>query len=120
MPRPLPAILIFALINGLWATMDGWNPLLSWFTLGVGVAGTGALLLVRFGLLAYLTGFFVQSLLSGTPVTMATGAWFASSGAAALALVLLLGAFGFQQALGGRSLTAHWLDSAEPQATNSG
>ena len=118
--RPLPALLVFALINGLWATMDGWNPVLSWFTLGVGVAGTGAFLLVRFGLLAYLTGFFVQSLLSGTPVTLATGAWFASSGAAALAVVFLLGAFGFQQALGGRSLTARWLDSADPPTTHSG
>ena len=116
--RPLPAVLTLATVNALWYTMDGWNPGLSWLTLGVGIAGTGVVLLVRQGLVAYITALFVQALLGSIPVTLHSSAWFAGSGAAALLLVVGIGAFGFHQAMDGRSWTGEWLDSAEPQLSN--
>ena len=115
MKRPTAAILTFVLVRGAWTTLSGTTPALSWLTLGVGLAGVGAILLVRLGLVAYISASFTYLLLDQTPITTATNAWFADHGFAALALVGILGSVGFHFAMAGRSLAGRWLELPEPQ-----
>ncbi len=113
--RPTTAILSFVLVRGVWETLSGSSPGLSWLTLGLGLAGLGAYLLVRFGLVAYVVAFFSYLLLNQIPLTTANSAWFAGHGFMALALVGALGSWGFHSALAGRPLAGSWLDLPEPQ-----
>ena len=113
--KPAVAIFGFLLVRGIWETLSGSNPGLSWLTLGLGLAGLGTILLVRFGLVAYVVAFFSYLLLNQIPLTTASSAWFAGNGFMALALIGALGSVGFHIALAGRPLAGSWLDLPEPQ-----
>lgn len=108
--RPIPAIAVFVVVRGLWETLAGWNPQLSWLTLGLGLVATGVWLLVRWGLLAYVTAMFCHLVLTELPITWNTDAWFAVTSYGVVAIVTAIGFWGFQQALDGRP----WL-TADPE-----
>jgi hypothetical protein len=74
--------------------------------LNVVMAAAWALLLLlvmmRFGLLAAVTGMLVHSTLQSAPLGMGLGAWPTSRTVLALVLVLGAGVYGFARSLGGR------------------
>ena len=84
--------------------------MLGWFT-GVFWAALVLWLLTRLGFLACIVMFLTSSLLAWFPLTTNFSAWYAGSGATALAVVLALAAFGFHTSQGGRPIF-----QAEPSA----
>ena len=95
------ATLLFVAVNGLFETLEGMHPGVSWLILGVGIAGITAWVIVRFGLLAYASALFCYFTLLSAPITASASAWFAETGLFALALVAGLGLFGWRTALAG-------------------
>ncbi len=95
------AIVLFIAVNGMLETLEGIHPAVSWLTLGVGIAGITALVLARFGLLAYAVALFCYFTLLSAPLTASASAWFAETGLFAPALVTGLGLFGWRTALDG-------------------
>ncbi len=94
-----PALAIFVVVNALLETLEGIHPAVSWLTLGVGIAGVTAFVLMRFGLLTHVAALFCYFVLVIAPTTLDFGAWFADTGLFALALVAGVGVFGFWTAL---------------------
>ncbi len=88
------AVVVFVATYGLFDTLEGIHPAVSWLTLGVGIAGVSAFVLVRGGLLAYTAGLFCYWVLLEAPVTASWNAWFAETSLFALAVVAGLGIFG--------------------------
>lgn len=60
--------------------------------------------MLRFGFLAFATGFFLHYLCSGVPLTLDTSKWYFGHSAVVMALAAGLILFGFTTALAGRSL----------------
>ena len=67
-------------------------------------------ILVRFGVLAALTGRFVFYLLASPPWPSSLSVWYAMPALAVLAVVAAIGIFGFHSALGGRPAFGQALD----------
>ncbi len=97
-----PALAIFVLVSGMLETLEGIHPAVSWLTLGAGIAGVTAFVLMRFGLLTYVVAMFCYFVLITTPTTLNLDAWFADTGLFALTLVAGVGVFGFWTALSSR------------------
>ncbi|MEM7351246.1 MAG: serine/threonine-protein kinase [Acidobacteriota bacterium] len=89
------AVAIFVITNGTFETLEGIHPMVSWLTLGVGIAGSTAYVLIRCGLLAYSAALCCYYILLGAPTTPDSSAWFFESGLFSLALVAGLGLLGF-------------------------
>lgn len=66
--------------------------------------GSAAFVMVRFGLIALISGFFVTDLLVNLPMTSDFSSWFVGSGIFAYAMVLVLALWAFHTALGGHKL----------------
>jgi hypothetical protein len=62
------------------------------------------IVLIRFGFVAFTTGFFLNYLCSGFPLTLDSSDWYFGPSAVALAVAAGLMLFGFTTALAGRSL----------------
>jgi hypothetical protein len=62
------------------------------------------LLLVRFGLLAFVVGEFVAAILMSAPLSLDTSAWHWWTTVAVVGLVAVLSAYGFRAALSGKSV----------------
>lgn len=84
------AVGAYILVVGMLYAPAGAHPHISWLTVGLLVALTEALAIVRFGLLTFVAAVFVFSLLSFFPLTLDMTAWYAGSGLLGPALVLLL------------------------------
>ena len=93
------AIALFIGVNGLFETLEGIHPAVSWLTLGLGIAGVTAFLLVRFGLLTYATALFCYFFLLDTPITASSSAWFAETGLFAVAGAAAVGLLGWRAAV---------------------
>lgn len=100
--RTGPAVAVFVLARGAFVVLDTGHPQLSWL-LALVVAGSGAWLIVRFGLLAWIVALMVHGELLSSPITTDFSAWFSGSGLFALTVVLVLGAMGGWIAMGGRA-----------------
>ena len=74
--------------------------------LNVAMAAVWTLLLLvvmmRFGLLAAMTGMLIHATLQAAPLGMGLGSWPTSCTVLALLVVLGVGAYGFVRSLGGR------------------
>ncbi len=99
------AITIFVLANGILETLEGIHPAVSWATLGLGIAGVTAFILIRFGLLTYASALFCYYILITAPVTSNSDAWFADSGLFVVLLIATLGVLSLRAALVGRPMT---------------
>jgi serine/threonine-protein kinase len=86
--------LIVGLGNPLWTS---WVILALYFLLH-------AVLLTRFGLVAFLAGIYGYHLLIRLPVTANLSAWYSGAGLVAVTVVVGLAVFGFWTSLGGRPL----------------
>ncbi|MEM1179984.1 MAG: serine/threonine-protein kinase [Acidobacteriota bacterium] len=96
--RPEFAILAYvALVTVLYAHNGVGSPL-SWLMVGLLVACTEAVALVRFGLVTFATGVFVSGILSSFPVTLDFTSWYATTGLAAVAVAAGLAALGLAHA----------------------
>lgn len=100
------AVSVFVVAYGVLETLQGIHPAVSWLTLGLGITGVTAFVLVRFGLLTYVTALFCYLVLIAAPVSLDLTAWYAETGFFILALVAGLGAFGAWTALAGRQFPA--------------
>jgi uncharacterized membrane protein len=70
------------------------------------------LILLRFGLVALASFFFVSQLATNMPITTPIGAWYAEGGILAAVTILLVAFYGFQVARAGKPLfAASMLDS---------
>jgi serine/threonine-protein kinase len=104
--EPWSAIAAFVLGAGIIAGSAGSH-------FGVGFVNTAVLvlpfvlLLVRYGLLAAVTQFYVWGLFIFFPVTWDLSAWYAGTGVAALIVFAVLVSFGFTAALAGRPAFGH-------------
>jgi len=101
--RPGWAIATFVVVAAVFEVLSGSHPAVSWLTVGVVVAGSGAWILVRFGLLAYVVAVFASEVLLFSPITLDLSSWHAGSGFFGLLVVALWGGFGFLTALAGQS-----------------
>lgn len=91
----LVAILVgVTLIRSETSALDG--------AIAVLIFGSVVLVLVRFGIVAQATVFFVSSILSNFPVTRQLSAWYAPQGLLAVGIALSLAIYGFRMTLGGR------------------
>jgi hypothetical protein len=63
---------VFALLSALGAAEARWTAALLAFT----YFGTGAFVVLRWGLLSYAVGVFVSALLMNVPATLDTSAWY--------------------------------------------
>ncbi len=61
-------------------------------------------LLLRYGLLAYVTGITVNGILNDFPITLDWTTWYSREGMFAMGLVLAVAIYGFRASLGGRPL----------------
>jgi hypothetical protein len=86
------------------------HPVLGWFT-GVFWAALLLWLLTRLGVLACIVMLVTTSLLRQSPLTTDFSAWYAGSGATAMAVVFAIAAFGFYTSQAGRPIF-----QAEPSA----
>ena len=102
--RPHLAAVAFVLVVGTFEVLEGAHLGISALTLGLGVALPAVILLMRLGLLAYIVARCVQFLCLESPLTTDLSAWYATTGLAAIASVLVLSFFGFHTVLGGRPL----------------
>jgi predicted Ser/Thr protein kinase len=69
-------------------------------------------ILIRYGLVALVSGLFVFDLLGSAPLTGNFDAWYAAYGLAAVAIIAALAVFGFKVSLAGRPLLhGDFLDS---------
>ena len=66
--------------------------------------GTAAFVMVRFGLIALVSGFFVTDLLFGLPMTSDSSSWFFGAVVFAYAEVLALALWAFHTSLGAQKL----------------
>lgn len=92
--RPWPATLAYVALVTVLYGHDGLHPTLGYLTVGAPVAILEAVVLVRFGLVAYAAGSFVASLLVYFPITLDVSAWYADTGLAAVATVALVAGLG--------------------------
>jgi len=60
------------------------------------------LVLMRFGLVAAITAFFVNTVLTAFPITTQTSAWYAGIGLSALVVITAVTLYAFYTSLGGR------------------
>ena len=95
------AVAVFVLGGGALAGAGSAHFWMGWFNTAMPLA-VFALLLVRVGLLAAVTQFYVFGLFIFFPVTGDFGAWYAGAGVTALLVFGALALFGFTTALGGR------------------
>jgi serine/threonine-protein kinase len=100
------AVLVFVAVNGTLEVLEGIHPAVSWLTLGIGIAGVSAFVLIRFGLLTYVTALFCYMILVAAPLSLDLSTWFAETGFFLLAVVAAIGAFGYWTALAGRPFAA--------------
>jgi hypothetical protein len=107
--RASVAVAAFVVVGGALEMLTAGHPQIAWLTLGVVIAGSAAWVLVRWGLLTYVAALFVETVLTGAPITSELGAWFAGAGLFALLVPAALAAFGLWTALAGRPFLGEWL-----------
>lgn len=100
------AVAVYIVAYGALETLQGIHPAVSWLTLGIGITGVTAFVLVRFGLLTYVAALFCYLTLLATPATLDFTAWYAETGFFLLALIAALGIYGYWAALAGRPFAA--------------
>jgi hypothetical protein len=89
---------IFTVLNALGNEQRPWIGALMGFL----YFGSGAVVVLRSGLLAYAVGHFVSALIMNAPVTLDASAWFFGNMLLLAALPVALAAWGFYTSLGGR------------------
>ncbi|MDP6539927.1 MAG: serine/threonine-protein kinase [Planctomycetota bacterium] len=92
----LPALVLAVAILGTSDVLISADPETAWLTIGVGHVGVGAVLLLRYGVLAYCAAELVHFCLTAFPLTPDLGKWYAPAGVFGLFVVLagvLWGAF---------------------------
>lgn len=92
------AVLIVCLVTMPLYVTGGCHPLTAWLFIGAGVIAVAVLAMVRFGLLAVITGLFVAHLLNSFPLTGDVQQWYAGYGFFAVTATIALASFGYAQA----------------------
>jgi serine/threonine-protein kinase len=100
---PLVSGAFLAVLTVIAVLFAEFHPVLGWFT-GVCWAALVLWLLTRLGLLACIVMFVAYSLLDLFPLTTNFSAWYAGSGATAMAVVFAIAAFGFYTSQAGRPI----------------
>jgi serine/threonine-protein kinase len=75
--------------------------------IGILLFGSVVLVVIRFGIVAQATVFFVSTIVSGFPVTRHLSAWYASQGLLAIVIALALATYGYRTTLSGRPALAN-------------
>jgi serine/threonine-protein kinase len=91
----------FAGIFGLLSAIGNDHPWIGGL-MAVVYFGSGAFVVLRWGLLAFGVGVFVSALLMDVPATLDTSAWYFGSMALLMAIVAGLAAFGLHASIAGR------------------
>jgi len=76
--------------------------------------GTGAVVVLRWGLLSYAVAHFVSSLLMNIPATLDTSAWYFGNMLLLMGIVVGLAMWGFYMSVGGRLWTSEPLTAGAP------
>jgi hypothetical protein len=100
--------LMFTLLNALGNEDKPWLGA----AMGFLYFGSGAVVVLRWGLLSFAVAHFVSSTLMSLPTTFDLSAWYFGNMVLLLALVIALAAWGFYTSLGGRV----WNDSLIEQS----
>jgi hypothetical protein len=98
--------LAIAIATGLLAAINSNALQMSW-TIGPIVLIGDALIffvLVRFGLVAFLSGALALLAMGSAPLALPTSAWYSGYGIASLLIVAALTLYGFHTSLGGRRI----------------
>ena len=66
------------------------------------IMGSYSVLLLRFGLLSAIAGFYTVNLLLSVPLTTDLGSWMGGATVSALAVVIALGVYSYRTSLGSR------------------
>ncbi|MEM8930188.1 MAG: protein kinase [Acidobacteriota bacterium] len=98
--RMVPTLAVFVVVHAAILTSYGAHPAVSWILLGVGVGASGAWILVRFGLLAYIAASFVHELVDSAPLTLDSNSFYLETGVGIALVVAFLGIGGAWFALG--------------------
>ncbi len=96
---------IFALLDVLGNEGRPWAEALVGFL----YFGSGAVVVLRWGLLSYAVGHFITSLLMNVPATTDTSAWYFGDMVLLMAIAVGLASWGFYASLGGRLWTSDTL-----------
>jgi serine/threonine-protein kinase len=89
---------VFALLNTLGNENSPWLGALMGFL----YFGSGAIIVLRWGLLSYAVAHFVSAILLSLPATLDTSAWYFGNMLLLVAVTMALAIWGFYTALGGR------------------
>ena len=106
-PR-LAAAALCLLLSVLFSTVSAGDIFSPWIT-NLLLAGCMVFVLTRVGLVAMITGLFVESLIIANPITSDLDAWYAPASDFTVVLIVALAIFGFHTALGGRLNVGKWL-----------
>jgi hypothetical protein len=98
-----PAIAALVLLGGLAVWIDTGSLLLD-IAFSLVLTGLHLLLLFRLGLLGLIVATLARILLTSSPLTLATGAWYFVATLPALVLLACLAGYGFHAAMAGRPL----------------
>jgi hypothetical protein len=99
--RELPAVLVF---TGLFVVVNALGNAYPWVgaIIGLGYFGTAAYVVRRWGLLPFVVGAFISSLLFDLPPTLDTAAWYFGNMLFLIALVIGLAFWGLYTSMAGR------------------
>jgi Protein kinase domain len=97
--RQWPAAAAFAGLFALLGALDNDGP--AWVSAAVAFVyfGSGAVVVLRWGLLAYAVGIFVSELLLKLPATLDSSAWYFGNMLTILAVAVALASWGFYSVL---------------------
>ena len=101
--RPWLATGVFFSIGVLQSILGSSQPMVT-LPFACCLIALAVIVLLRFGFLAFVIGFFVNGLLLRVPITTNFSAWYASSSFVVLIAVMALAAFAFYTSLGGQKL----------------
>ena len=107
--KPWLATVSFVAVYSLVLVLSGGgSPLTAWLVTGLPSAALSAFVLVRFGLLAYVSTRFVAYLLFSVPISTNAALWYSRGGFFAVGWVLVLGAIALWAASGTTATRRRW------------
>jgi hypothetical protein len=97
---------MFTLLNAVSNEKSAWVGAL----MGFSYFGSGAIVVLRWGLLSFTVAHFIIAMLLNVPATLDTSAWYFGNMVLLVAVPVVLGAWGLYTSLGGRLWTTEVLN----------
>jgi hypothetical protein len=93
--RPWLAFVVAVLIISPMYIPRGGHPAVSWLTIGLAGIALSVGVTFRYGMLALMTAFFVNAVLTRFPLTLDRSVWYADLSSFALAIAAAVGLYGY-------------------------